>query len=313
MELKIFTTFKTIVRTGSFTKAARLLSYTPSTITFHVAQLEKLVGVPLFEKSGRHMILTKAGEALVPYVDEVLAAVKKIKSFQYGITAYQGTLTVGAPESLLCFRLPPLLQRLHAHAPHVDLRLRSLTSRDVVAALSEGQIDVGLAYTIQEKDKESLAFWMFEENSVHFYTSVDTAVWCPNFREREMEINEMPLVIMPRPGEIRQMVDDYLRKQSISFTNMIELRSIQTIINLVENNMGVAPLPDYAARQSIALGRLAVAKSAPMTVTSYYGIHRNKWRSPAINLFLEILEENGNPGREELLRCEEDADAANRR
>ena len=37
MELKIFTTFRTIVRTGSFTKAARLLSYTPSTITFHIA------------------------------------------------------------------------------------------------------------------------------------------------------------------------------------------------------------------------------------------------------------------------------------
>lgn len=53
MELKIFTTFRTIVRTGSFTKAARLLSYTPSTITFHIAQLEKLTGVPLFEKSGR--------------------------------------------------------------------------------------------------------------------------------------------------------------------------------------------------------------------------------------------------------------------
>ena len=140
MELKIFTTFRTIVRTGSFTKAARLLSYTPSTITFHIAQLEKLTGVPLFEKSGRRMILTKAGEELIPYVDEVLAAANKIKNFQYGIAAYQGTLTVGAPESLLCFRLPPLLKRLHAHAPRVDLRLRSLTSRDVVAALSDGQI-----------------------------------------------------------------------------------------------------------------------------------------------------------------------------
>ena len=117
MELKVFTTFRTIVRTGSFTKAARLLSYTPSMITFHIAQLEKLTGVPLFEKSGRRMILTKAGEELIPYVDEVLAAVKKVKSFQYGIAAYQGTLTVGAPESLLCFRLPPLLKRLHAHAP----------------------------------------------------------------------------------------------------------------------------------------------------------------------------------------------------
>ena len=85
MELKIFTTFRTIVRTGSLTKAARLLSYTPSTITFHVAQLEKLAGVPLFEKNGRRMVLTKAGEALVPYVDEVLAATKKIRNFQYGV------------------------------------------------------------------------------------------------------------------------------------------------------------------------------------------------------------------------------------
>ena len=314
MELKIFTTFKTIVRTGSFTKAARLLSYTPSTITFHIAQLEKLTGVPLFEKSGRRMILTKAGEELIPYVDEVLAAVKKVKSFQYGIATYQGTLTVGAPESLLCFRLPPLLKRLHAHAPRVDLRLRSLTSRDVVAALGDGQIDVGLAYTIQERDKENLAFRMFEECPVHFYTSVGAAVWCPNFREREMEINEMPLITMPHPGEIRQLSDDYLRQRGISFTNMIELRSTQTIINLVENDMGIALLPDHAARERMALGRLAAAQSDPMTVTSYYGVHRNKWRSPAMNLFLEILgEENGNQGGEELLHDEEDVNAADSR
>ena len=311
MELKIFTTFRTIVRTGSFTKAARLLSYTPSTITFHIAQLEKLTGVPLFEKSGRRMILTKAGEELIPYVDEVLAAVKKVKSFQYGIATYQGTLTVGAPESLLCFRLPPLLKRLHGHAPRVDLRLRSLTSRDVVAALRDGQIDVGLAYTIQERDKENLAFRVFEECPVHFYTSVGAAVWCPNLCEREMEINEMPLITMPRPGEIRQLADDYLRQRGISFTNMIELRSTQTIINLVENDMGIALLPDHAARERMALGRLAAAQSDPMTVTSYYGVHRNKWRSPAMNLFLEILgEESGNQGGEELLHDEEDVDAA---
>lgn len=146
---------------------------------------------------------------------------------------------------------------------------------------------------------------------MHFYTSVGTAVWCPNFREREMEINEMPLVTMPHPGEIRQMADDYLRKRAISFTNMIELRSTQTIINLVENDMGIALLPDHAVRERMALGRLAAAQSDSMTVTSYYGIHRNKWRSPAMNLFLEILgEESGNLDGEELLRNEEDVDAA---
>ena len=132
MELKILTTFKTIIRTGSFSKAARQLNYTPSTITFHVAQLEETAGVRIFEKSGRRMALTQAGEALVPYVDDVLEAARKIQNFQYDISDYRGALTIGAPESMLCFRLPALLKRLHRQAPHVDLRLRSLTSRDVV-------------------------------------------------------------------------------------------------------------------------------------------------------------------------------------
>ena len=149
---------------------------------------------------------------------------------------------------------------------------------------------------------------------MHFYTSAGTAAWCPDFREQEMEINEMPLITMPRPGEIRQMADDYLRQRGSSFTNMIELRSTQTIINLVENDMGVALLPDHAVRERSALGRLVTAQSDPMTVTSYYGVHRNKWRSPAMNLFLEILEEeSGLSGGEALLRYGEDADAANRR
>ena len=145
---------------------------------------------------------------------------------------------------------------------------------------------------------------------MHFYTSAATAAWCPDFREQEMEINEMPLITMPRPGEIRQMADDYLRRRGISFTNMIELRSTQTIINLVENDMGIGLLPDHAVRERMALGRLTAAQSDPMTVTSYYGIHRNKWRSPAMNLFLEILgEESGNSGGEELPCDEGDADA----
>ena len=146
---------------------------------------------------------------------------------------------------------------------------------------------------------------------MHFYTSAGTAAWCPDFREQEMEINEMPLITMPRPGEIRQMADDYLRQRGSSFTNMIELRSTQTIINLVENDMGVALLPDHAVRERSALGRLVTAQSDPMTVTSYYGVHRNKWRSPAMNLLLEILgEESGHSSGEELFCDEEGADAA---
>ena len=58
-----------------------------------------------------------------------------------------------------------------------------------------------------------------------------------------MLIDEIPLVTMPHPGEVREVVDAYLRQQGISFANTIELRSTQTIINLIENDMGAALLP----------------------------------------------------------------------
>ena len=75
MDLRYINTFHTIVEAGGFNKAAEKLCYTQSTITFHVSQLEKELGVQLFEKAGRHMVLTKAGQELVPYVENVLQSV----------------------------------------------------------------------------------------------------------------------------------------------------------------------------------------------------------------------------------------------
>ena len=56
MDLRYINTFHTIVEAGGFNKAAEKLCYTQSTITFHVSQLEKELGVQLFEKAGRHMV-----------------------------------------------------------------------------------------------------------------------------------------------------------------------------------------------------------------------------------------------------------------
>lgn len=134
---------------------------------------------------------------------------------------------------------------------------------------------------------------------MHFYASMRTAPWCPDLSERGMVIDELPLVTMPHPGEVRQMVDDYLRRQAITFTNLIELRSTQTIINLIRNDMGVALLPDFSVDDLAERGLLRRVLADHLTLTAYYGVHKNKWRSPVMELFLEILaEECGALGRE---------------
>ena len=78
MDLKNLRTFQTVVQEGGFNKAAEKLNYTQSTITFQINQLEQELGLRLFEKIGRRMVLNQAGQQLLPYAAEVLAAVDKI-------------------------------------------------------------------------------------------------------------------------------------------------------------------------------------------------------------------------------------------
>lgn len=156
MELKNLYIFRAIVKEGGFTQAARKLNYTQSTITFHVGQLERELKVRLFEKIGRRMILTKAGEQLVPYVEDVFQALGKMEGFQNEVSHYTGRLRIGAPESLLCFSLPPFLKVFQQKAPKTSLLLTSMNSQSVIEALKEDKIDIGVLYTEKHEDEDHI-------------------------------------------------------------------------------------------------------------------------------------------------------------
>ena len=108
MDIKYLNTFRVIVEESSFTSAANRLNYTQSTITFHIAQLEQELNTKLFEKLGRHMVLTKAGEQLIPYVNKVLDSVNQMRNFENDLKECRGDLHIGVGETLLCFQQPLL-------------------------------------------------------------------------------------------------------------------------------------------------------------------------------------------------------------
>ena len=140
MELKYLRTFRTIVNEGGFNKAAEKLNYTQSTITFQVGQLEQELSVALFEKIGRRMVLTKAGEQLVPYVDEILRSVDKLRFFETDLSQCQGSLNIGVGETLLCYRLPSILKEFHQRAPNARLFLQSMNCYDIRNELLNGTL-----------------------------------------------------------------------------------------------------------------------------------------------------------------------------
>ena len=102
--------------------------------------------VTLFEKIGRRMVLTKAGEQLVPYVDEILQSVDKLRFFEADLSQCQGSLSIGVGETLLCYRLPSILKEFHQRAPNARLFLQSMNCYDIRNELLNGTLDLGLFY-----------------------------------------------------------------------------------------------------------------------------------------------------------------------
>ena len=146
MELKHLRTFQTVVDQGSYQRAAEALSYTQSTITSQIQQLEAELGVPLFERVGRRMRLTEAGRRALPQVRELLLAADRLGQLRDQGAVPSGTLRVDMAETLLCYQMQPVIRAFRERAPQVRLILRSRNCLQIPENVRTGACDLGVGY-----------------------------------------------------------------------------------------------------------------------------------------------------------------------
>jgi DNA-binding transcriptional LysR family regulator len=289
MDLKYLNTFKTIVEEGSFNRAAEKLNYTQSTITFQIGQLEQELSSTLFEKVGRKMKLTQAGEQLVPYVEDVLNSVGRLRSFQDDLAECQGDLRIGVGETLLCWLMPPLLREFHARAPKARLFLRSMNCYDIRNELMDGKLDIGVFYDCVGGFSGSLTTHPLGTYQLALVASPGTREQYPDFITPDRRI-PVPFIINEPTCVFRQIFERYLQDRSIMLDHTIELWSIPTIKNLVISDVGVSYLPRFAVQEELDCGSLAEIPTglAGTTITAVCGHHKNKWLSPLMQLFIDL-------------------------
>lgn len=289
MELKYLYTFQTIVEEGSFSKAAEKLNYTQSTITFQIGQLEQELSAKLFEKIGRRMVLTKAGEQLIPYVSDVLNSVERMHCFENDLSAYQGAVHIGVGETLLCYKLPPALKEFCKRAPKARLFLHSMNCYDIRNELLKGTLDLGVFYEEVGGFGSNLAVHPLGSYPVILVASPDIKAQYPDFTTPNQQI-PVPFIINEPTCIFRQIFEQYLRDKSIVLDHTIELWSIPTIKNLVQNNVGITFLPRFSVEKELESGSLVEIPtdiSIPC-ITAVCGSHVNKWHSPLMKLFVEL-------------------------
>ena len=292
MEIRYLNTFKAILETGSFQNAALRLSCTQSTVTFQIQQLEQELSVKLFERIGRRMVITQAGRDILPFADTILLAAQQLADYGKEINQITGTLKISMPETLITYKMQPVLSEFRRQAPGVRLSVQALDCYSVRRQIISGADDLGIHYDI---GGYSDSFIVEELSSFPL-----VLIASPSLDEKLSDFTaakqqkDICLITNDRERIFQMKLESYLKEKNIVLDGVMELGSTEAVKRSTASNLGIACLPEYAAEAELADGTLKELKTeiTDNMVTAVCAYHKNKWVSPAMSLFIELLKEN---------------------
>lgn len=134
---------------GHFAKAAESCYVTQPTLSMQIQKLEEDLGVVIFDRSKKPILLTQMGKKLISQMQTVLFEAKKIEGIVHQETksAKQGILTIGVIPTVAPYLLPRLLPVVEEMFPDVELNIREMQTDRILEALNDDEIDVGLLAT----------------------------------------------------------------------------------------------------------------------------------------------------------------------
>lgn len=144
MDTRLISTFVTLARTRSFTAAAAELHLAQSTVTAHIQALERELRIGLFDRLPAGAVLTEAGQLALEHADRVLDAEAALLAGCSSDGPIEGTVTVGASESLCGYLLPNVIASLHENHPAVNVELISAGTAEAMEQLRIGRLSVAL-------------------------------------------------------------------------------------------------------------------------------------------------------------------------
>lgn len=259
MDLRDFQFFISIAETGSFSKAAMAHNIAQSALSRRIRELELDLGVTLFYRNGRGVVVTEVGKTLLIRARHVLADVAQIRA-DIGAThaTVQGVVTLGVPPSVGLVLLSPLLSQIRAEFPGIQMRVLEGFSGHVAEWLASGRVDLAVLYKLRAGtflDAEHLLFEdMFLVSSRHAPPLGQGAT----VSLRALEGEE--LALPGAPHGLRILVDEACVRAQVNLTVAMELETLPTIRGLVASGTIRTILPVTAVQAELESGELVVHK-----------------------------------------------------
>lgn len=291
MELRQLITFRTVASTLNFTRAAEVLGYVPSNVTMQIKALEDELGVRLFDRLGKQLVLTAAGKRFLTHIQGVLNKLDEARSAVHDNEVLSGTLTISANEVICAYRLPAVFQRFRSQHPGVRLIFRSVPNQELKQTLFEGTADV--VFMLDEPIRSSgLAVEPLVEETFRLFAAPDH----PLAKRTELQLEDFhgEVFLTNEKGcPYRTMFDRSFEKEGIDSITYLEFQSAEAIKQCAISGIGIAFLPEIVAEAEAERGKLvALPWQIPdLHVYTQMSWHKDKWLSPIMLSFIAAARE----------------------
>lgn len=293
LELRQLRHFVTVAEELHFGRAAERLHMTQPPLSQSIANLEELLGAPLFLRNRRQVALTAAGSALLPEARRILGDAGALPELVRRVAAGEaGRLTLAFVSTADYSVLPSILQRYRAAFPDVKLVLREATSDVQAEELLQGRIDAGFVIPpLPGAPGDALGYMKVLEEPL--ILCAPAGLLRANGPVRLRDLPPLPLVIFPRAAApaLHDAILSCFRAAGITPVIGQEALQMQTIVSLVSGGMGLALVPQSVSNLMRA-GVEYRALREPTPLTELGVAWRRDHASPVLRGFLDLLEKD---------------------
>ena len=292
MEIGRLEAFVQVSTLLSFSKAAEALCLTQPTVTARIQALERDLGEPLFERMGRTIRLSDAGQSFLPYAQRALHSIKEGRDALTSLrNVERGSLTIGTAPTVGTYVLPKLLRQFAERYPGVEVSIRTASrAEQVLAMVLADEVQVGFERHLIHPEIEAVPLY---EDEISLLAGADHAVAGRNGLT-VAEVAEHPVIFFDVGSSYHGISQAIFRDNGVAPRHTMDVDNLEMAKHLVLQGLGLAFLPRVAVERELAAGSLVAVEMAgvkPLRRRIALVYRRRRLQSRATLALLDLLNE----------------------
>ncbi len=290
VRLDLYKIFCEVAKCESFSKAAKVLFMTQPAVSQAIMQLEEELGMRLFTRTPKGVILTNEGQILFEYANSAMNLISVgEKKVQESKNLMVGELKIGVGDTISRYFLLPYLEKFHNGYPNIKLKVVNRTTLELCTLLKSGEVDIAICnLPIRDSSLE-----VKELMEIH-----DVFVYGEKYKKNLSkyltleEIAKFPLILLEPKSNSRQYVEKYILSKGIRIKPEIELGSHELLLEFAKINLGISCVIREFSQEYLQAGVLYEVQTTEEIPKRSIGVCylKSVSLSPASEKFVDLLE-----------------------